>query len=249
MSTFSPMPLVSGSSIWKYIMSKKGLILLVLVSLFVWTWSNIGSKRDVDLFSLVSSSSINFSGEKVPLDDSHFYLAQRFAKEMNVLRWNIYQIVLNYKRSGLYFPMIEKKLAEANIPDDFKYLAMAESSLKNEAVSSAAAAGIWQLLPATARENGLVVNETIDERYNSEKATDAAISYLQKSYIKFKDWTLVAASYNRGVTGIQNAITDQGVTSFYDLSLNNETSQYLFRILAAKYCHIYRESFVGKDIL
>ena len=151
----------------------------------MWLWSNIASKKDVDFFSVVSPSEINFAGEKVPLDDAHFFLSERLQKEVNVLRWSLFQLVLNYKRAGLYFPIIEKKLADANVPDDFKYLAMAESSLRNDAVSSASAAGIWQLLPATAREFGLVVNDSVDERYNPSKATDAAIAYLKKSYDRF----------------------------------------------------------------
>ncbi len=121
------------------------------------------------------------------------------------------------------------------MPDDFKYLAIAESALINTAVSSASAGGIWQFIPETARRYGLRVDEFVDERFHFEKATDAAIAYLSDLHQKFDDWTLAAAAYNRGENGLQRALDAQGVDSYYDLYLNEETSRYIFRILAIKY--------------
>ena len=130
--------------------------------------------------------------------------------------------------------MIEKKLSAAWLPLDIFYLAIAESSLRETAVSSAWAAWIWQFMPATAKSYWLRVDDYIDERYNTEKATDVAIQYLKKSYEKFWNWTLAMASYNRGISGIAKDMASQYQSSFYDLWLNNETSRYIFRIIAAK---------------
>ena len=130
--------------------------------------------------------------------------------------------------------MIEKKLSAAWLPLDIFYLAIAESSLRETVVSTAWAAWIWQFMPSTAKSYWLRVDEYIDERYNAEKSTDAAIQYLKKAYEKFWNWTLAMASYNRGISGIAKDMATQYQSSFYDLWLNNETSRYIFRIIAAK---------------
>jgi len=120
--------------------------------------------------------------------------------------------------------------------------------LRNDVVSSAGAAGIWQFMPETAQDYGLIVNEFVDERYHFEKATDAAVTYISDLYKKFWDWTLVAASYNRGQNAIARALRDQNVENYYDLYLNEETSRYLFRILAIKYMmlsYFEREDFIN----
>ena len=130
--------------------------------------------------------------------------------------------------------MIEKKLSAAWLPLDLFYLAVAESYLRETVVSSAWAAWLWQFMPATAKSCGLRVDEYIDERYDAEKSTDAAIQYLKKAYDKFWNWTLAMASYNRGINGIANDMANQYQSSFYDLWENNETSRYIFRIIAAK---------------
>ena len=133
-----------------------------------------------------------------------------------------------------YKEKIVKILKENNIPEDFFYLAVAESSLKDKAASHAGAVGLWQFLQKTAGDYGLEVSDTVDERRDLEKSTRAACRYLHDSYKKFKNWTLVAASYNRGVRGIQEAIAKQKVDSYYKLYLNSETARYVFRILAFK---------------
>ena len=119
------------------------------------------------------------------------------------------------------------------MPDDFKYLAVIESALVN-AVSPAGARGVWQFMPQTAKENGMEVNESVDERYHLEISTEAACKYLLDARAKFGSWTLAAASYNGGMTGVNKQIEMQKVSSYYDLLLNDETSRYVFRILALK---------------
>jgi len=151
-----------------------------------------------DLSKVINYSQVNFAGEKVSFEGKYYYNIEKFEKELSVTRFNMYQFVLYHKREPLYIPYIEKKLKAAGIPDDFKYLAIAESGLRNESLSSAGAGGIWQFIPDTARQYGLQVTDTVDERYNFELATDAAIAYFQKLYKDFHDWTLVAAAYNRG---------------------------------------------------
>lgn len=150
-----------------------------------------------DLSKIIDYSKVNFAGEKVPFDGKYYYNMEKFERELSVTRFNMYQFVLYHKREPLYIPYIEKKFKEAGIPDDFKYLAIAESGLRNESLSSAGAGGIWQFVPDTARQYKLQVTDLVDERYNFELATDAAIKYFQKLYEDFHDWTLVAAAYNR----------------------------------------------------
>ncbi|MDD5197762.1 MAG: lytic transglycosylase domain-containing protein [Candidatus Gracilibacteria bacterium] len=188
-----------------------------------------------DLSKIIDYSKVNFAGEQVSFKGKYYYNLEKFERELSVTRFNMYQFVLYHKREPLYIPYIEKKLKSAGIPDDFKYLAIAESGLRNESLSSAGAGGIWQFVPGTAKQYGLQVTDLVDERYNFELATDAAIAYFQKLYEDFHDWTLVAAAYNRGENGLRRALDDQKVSSYYDLYLNEETTRYLFRIIAIKY--------------
>jgi len=137
------------------------------------------------------------------------------------------------KRANRAFKIIEPILEKNGVPNDFKYLAVIESSLIN-AVSPAGAKGVWQFMPATAKEIGMEVNECVDERYHLEKSTEAACKFLVAAKVKFGSWTLAAASYNGGITGVNKQIDFQKVTNYYDLLLNEETSRYVFRILALK---------------
>ncbi|OIP54541.1 hypothetical protein AUK10_00670 [Candidatus Gracilibacteria bacterium CG2_30_37_12] len=221
-------------------MSKSRLILIVsililFVSIGIFLFVGKSSQHTADLSKIIDYSKINFAGEKVSFEGKYYYNLEKFEKELSVTRFNLYQFVLYHKREPLYIPYIEKKLKEAGIPDDFKYLAIAESGLRNESLSSAGAGGIWQFVPDTAKQYKLQVNDTVDERYNFELETDAAITYFKKLYADFHDWTLVAAAYNRGENGLRRALDDQKVTSYYDLYLNEETTRYLFRIIAIKY--------------
>ncbi|PZR12625.1 MAG: murein transglycosylase [Flavobacterium psychrophilum] len=174
---------------------------------------------------------IDFAGEKTPLNISD--VAERFDRELLINANLDATTKIIIKRANRAFPVIEPILKKNGIPDDFKYLAVIESGLVN-VVSPAGAKGVWQFMPDTARERGLEVNDIVDERYDLKKSTEAACTYLQNAYKKFGSWTLAAASYNGGVTGVNKQITFQGVTNYYDLLLTDETARYVFRILALK---------------
>jgi len=172
--------------------------------------------------------------EAVPFDKTHQFNIERFDRELAVTRLDEAQMEIVWKRFWLYKSMIEKKLSQNNVPLDIFYLAIAESYLRPTAVSSAWAAWIWQFMPETAKSYGLRVDDSIDERYDVEKETDAAIQYLKKAYDKFWNWTLAMAAFNRGMNGIANDMSNQYQSSYYDLRLNNETARYIFRIIAYK---------------
>jgi len=174
---------------------------------------------------------LTFAGEKVPLETED--VKERLEREIYVNAYWQSNMILLMKRSSKFLPEIEEMLKENGIPDDFKYLAMAESALMNVA-SPAGAKGFWQILESTGKEYGLEVSKDVDERYNLEKATFAASKYLNKAHAKFGDWTAVAASYNMGQSGFSRRQDDQLAKNYYDLYLNDETSRYLFRILAFK---------------
>ena len=181
----------------------------------------------------------------------NFFIKERFDKEFLNTSNNLYQFYLYVKRYPLYIPDIEAKLELAWVPDDFKYLPIAESALRNDVVSSAWAAGIWQFMPETAREYWLRVDEYIDERYHFEKSTDAAIAHIWDLFERFDDWTLATAAYNRWQWWIGRALEDQNVDNYYDLYLNDETSRYVFRILAIKYMmlsYFERQDLINKII-
>ncbi|MCL9807797.1 lytic transglycosylase domain-containing protein [Flavobacterium luminosum] len=174
---------------------------------------------------------LDFAGEEVPLRIPD--VKERMDRELVVNTQMHGSTILILKRANKVFPIIEPILAKYNVPDDFKYLAVIESALVN-AVSPAGARGVWQFMPQTAKEKGLEVSETVDERYHLEKSTEAACKYLIAAKDKFGSWTLAAASYNGGMSGLQSQIDFQGVNDYYDLLLNEETSRYVFRIIALK---------------
>ena len=217
----------------KTMIRKKSFIMTAFVVLGLWT---IGIMQYAFWWSLFWSDLYKqtLAWEAVPFDSLHQFNIERFDRELAVVKLDEAQVQMNWKRAWIFRPMIEKKLSAAWLPLDIFYLAIAESSLRETAVSTAWAAWIWQFMPSTAKTYWLRVDEYIDERYNAEKATDAAIQYLKKAYEKFWNWTLAMASYNRGISGIAKDMASQYQSSFYDLWLNNETSRYIFRIIAAK---------------
>lgn len=174
---------------------------------------------------------IQFAGEEIDLTDID--LRERFDRELIVNNFWHSNTILYIKRANRWFPMMKRILKENGVPEDFVYLSVIESGL-TQAESPYGAKGFWQFMESTASEYDLILNNEVDERLNVEKSTQAACQYLKKAYLKFGTWTLAAASYNRGIKGIQNAIDNQEVDSYFDLSLNEETSRYVFRILAIK---------------
>lgn len=175
---------------------------------------------------------ITFAGEKIDL--TRYDLYERFEREMTTACYMHGTTMLMIKRANRYMPQIIPILEKEKIPTDFIYLVAIESSFNPLAVSPAKAAGLWQFMPATAREYGLEVNADIDERYNVEKATKAACKYLRDAYEKFGSWVDAAASYNAGTQRISSERNKQDVESALDMQLVDETSRYVFRILAIK---------------
>ena len=183
------------------------------------------------IHSIPIPDSLTFSGETVDLNEND--LIQRFDKEILVNTYwqsNTLQLI---KRSRKFFKIIEPILKKEGVPDDFKYLAVIESGLENLR-SPKGAKGIWQIMRGTGRELGLEINNNVDERYNLELSTIAACRYIKKAKNKFGTWTLAAAAYNRGMSGVNRALKKQNVKSYYDLLLGNETRRYVFRIHAIK---------------
>jgi len=181
--------------------------------------------------SFILPEHLEFAGETVPL--ANFDTRESLDKEILVNGYWHSRTIMVLKKSRRYFRVIEPVLKKYGVPDDFKYLAMAESGFEN-VVSPAKAVGVWQLLESTAKEYGLEVNEEVDERYNLEKSTEAACKYLLESYRKFGNWTMAAATYNVGRNGIETQITKQKTSNYYDLLLNDETARYVFRLIAHK---------------
>ena len=207
------------------------IIAIILISgLFIFATS-YKSENSVVSKSTHFPASIDFSGENVPLNISD--VKERFDRELLVNANLDASTLLIIKRANRAFPVIEPILKKYNVPDDFKYLAVAESALMN-ATSSAGAKGFWQFMPETAKEKGMEVNEMVDERYHLIKSTEAACKYLLEAKNKFGSWTLAAASYNGGLAGVNKQIDIQGVKNYYDLLLTEETHRYVFRILALK---------------
>ena len=171
-------------------------------------------------------------GEKMPLE--LWDIRERFDRELLVNTFMQGTTSYILKLTNRWLPVIEERLKANNVPDDFKYLCVAESALQNQ-ISKAGAVGFWQFMGGTAPRYGLYMDEEVDERYDPVKATDAACKYLIEAYNKFGNWTAAAASYNCGMGGFNSAMTAQGETSFYQLLLPEETMCYIFRIAALKY--------------
>jgi membrane-bound lytic murein transglycosylase D len=175
--------------------------------------------------------SVSFAGESVPL--GNFDTRESLEREIITTAYRHSSTILILKRATRYFPIIEKILKESGIPDDFKYLAVAESDLSNM-VSPAGAAGFWQIMPESGREEGMEINAEVDERYDIGRSTKFACEYFLKSYEKYGNWTLAAASYNGGRNGIDDQIEIQKEKNYYDLLLSEETARYVFRVVAYK---------------
>lgn len=194
--------------------------------------STINIEGEIKFTAVEIPTSVSFAGEAMPLE--RFDVKESLDRELLSNAYFHSQTIRYIKMAPRYFPIIEPILKEKGIPDDFKYLAVAESGFNPSAVSSARAIGFWQFMKGTAQDYGLEVNTLVDERYHIEKSTYAACRYLLDSYEKFGSWTLVAASYNRGMTGVKEQMTRQKADDYYNLLLTTETARYIFRIVAIK---------------
>jgi hypothetical protein len=192
--------------------------------------ANLSLSRPLHAFPLPVR--LEFAGEAVPL--GRWDVAERLEREFLLSLGNPAQVVLWLKRSARYFPYIERELARAGLPDDLKYVAVIESALLPGAYSHASALGIWQFIASTARRYGLAVTTGWDERRNPERSTAAALAYLRELRQRFAEWPLALAAYNTGETRLDQAMRHQGVSSYYQLALSDETERYVFRALAAK---------------
>ncbi len=175
---------------------------------------------------------VTFAGNTVSLDRDDMY--ERLDRELTSMAYTHGNTLLTIKRANRYFPVMAPILKRNGVPLDMLYLACIESTLNPRALSPAGAAGFWQLMPATAKEFGLEVNNFVDERYNLEKATEAACRYLKRAYSRYGNWESVAASYNGGMARISRELQAQGQNTAYNLYLTDETSRYMFRLLAMK---------------
>jgi len=175
---------------------------------------------------------LTFAGEDVPME--YFDVRENLDRELLSTVYFHSQTIRYIKNMPRYFSIIEPILKANGIPEDFKYLSVAESGFDVRALSPAKAAGFWQLLESTAKESGLEVNAEVDERYNIEKSTEVACRIFKSAYQKYGSWALVAASYNGGRAGLDQKIAAQKVKSYYDLLFVEETTRYVFRILALK---------------
>jgi membrane-bound lytic murein transglycosylase D len=215
------------------------VFLISMLKLFSYSVSDNLSDSDYEdyfnasykVFSVHIPKNLNFAGEKTPSSD--FSVREAIERELIVNTYWQSQSLLLHKRANRWFPLIEPILEKHGIPSDFKYIALIESQLTN-VISPQGATGFWQLIEPTAKGYGLEISDEVDERYNVIKSTEAACKYFKEAYKIFNNWTLVAASYNLGMGGIQGQIEKQKVGSYYDLLLTEETARYVYRILAMK---------------
>lgn len=189
------------------------------------------SNNNFYVFDLAIPSDLHFCGEKIP--SNNLDIRKDLEKEFFSSNYWKNNSRLLFNKAQRWFPYIEPILKAEGVPDDFKYLCVIESHLSNVS-SSAGAAGFWQLVPGSARNYGLEVNNQVDERYHLEKATRAACEHIKDAYKVFKNWTLAAAAYNRGIGGIQKAMQTQKTKSYHKLLLNKETGSFVYRIMAYK---------------
>ncbi len=215
---------------------KLRLFFLLIIMLFSLSDAYGKESKEVLFPSLISSikpsTSLTFCDERVPMEVQE--IKERFEKEVLLSLWNRPQVILWLKRSRRYLPYIEKMLKESNLPDDLKYIAIAESALRPYARSRKRAVGFWQFIRQTGRKYGLIINEHIDERQNLFASTKAAIRYLKELYKIMGSWTLSAAAYNMGEDRLKAEILEQGTDNYYRLYLYMETQRYIFRILSIK---------------
>jgi membrane-bound lytic murein transglycosylase D len=224
----------------KHILSFCGLVLLLItIKLFNFSVTDPISDKayknyfnaSYKVFGITIPKTPEFCGEPVPVSD--YSIRESLEKELLVNTYWQSQTLLFFKRCNRWFPVIQPILKRNHIPDDFKYIAVVESGFTN-VVSPAGATGFWQLVEPTAKNYGLEITDEVDERYNVEKSTEAACRFFKEAYEKYHNWTLVAASFNLGMGGIDKQLEKQKASNYYDLFLNDETARYVFRILAVK---------------
>jgi len=210
------------------------IFFILFLSIFV---SPLYSEQDLKdnitpLLKYRLPKNVELCGEKIPIERPEIY--ERLDLEFLLFLGNEAQIILWLKRSKKFFPYIEERLKEEEMPDDLKYIPVVESSLRNDAVSRKGAAGTWQFIPETSKRYGLTKNRNIDERFDFFKATEGALAYLRELYDQFGSWILAMAAYNCGEERLSKEMKEQGVNNYFNLYLPRETERYIFRITAIK---------------
>ncbi len=222
----------------KYILSfLAGGLLCLAAFLYISSTDSEVAQQERPVVSAMSVSpevpnKVMFCGEEI--DMSRYNMREGFDREITGFSYLHSTTILLIKRANRYFPVIEPILEKNGIPNDFKYLAVIESNLDPRVTSPARAVGMWQFLESTGKQYGLTITPTVDERCHVEKATEAACKYLKEAYEKYKDWPTVAASYNAGMGRITGEQAQQYVDSSFDMWLVEETTRYVYRILAIK---------------
>ncbi|HEX2922373.1 MAG TPA: lytic transglycosylase domain-containing protein [Bacteroidales bacterium] len=213
-------------------------ILILMIAFGFKREPNSGDRELLRQDSLIYSVSsfrfpevVTFAGENLPLEN--FDTHESLEREILTSAYRHSSTILIIKKANRFNPIIEKILAKNGIPDDFKYLVAAESEYNN-VISPAGATGFWQIMSQTGKEQGMEINNVVDERYDIEKATQFACDFFKKSYERYGSWTMAAASYNSGRAGIDEQIKIQNQKNYYDLLLNEETARYIFRVVAYK---------------
>ncbi len=223
-------------------MKYKYIIICFIFSTFIFFTVSAGAQHSLlNAESSVGQALINglkidkpltFCSEPVPLNESE--IKERLERELLYALDNNDDVILWLKRANRYFPHIEKVLKNKSMPDDLKYIVIAESALKPLATSNKGAVGYWQFIEGTGTRYGMEINSDIDERRNFFTSTEAATAYLKDLYALFGSWTLAAAAYNMGEEGLRAEMLVQKVNNYYQLYLPQETQRYIFRILSAK---------------
>ncbi len=200
-----------------------------------------------NLFNLRIPKDLHFAGEPIPQDD--YSIKENIEKVFNGGNFEKSTAFVLFSRASTWFPMIEKILKRNNIPEDFKYIALAESRLTNS-TSPQGAVGFWQFIAGTGSNYGLEINSEVDERYSVEKSTEAACHFFKDAYKRLGNWTLVAAAYNLGMGGLEYHMKKQSSKNYYDLMMNKETSFYIYRILALKtvFTNANKKFYGGRNI-
>ncbi len=181
-------------------------------------------------------SQIVFADITLKLDKN---VMTQIQKKVNSLVQSQKHFNLFVQKSILYFPHIESIFKQAAIPQDLKYLALQESALTSDALSSSGAVGFWQFKAATAREVGLKIDHQVDERKNIIAATMGASAYLKKNNSFLKNWVYTLLSYNYGLTGA-NRHMDKKLKGVKKMTLEEGTPQYIIHFLAHKIAFEYK---------
>ncbi len=220
------------TSSWRAIVAFSAIIIFSTIYCWATTKSVIPSESAQGVKIAELPRTLEFAGEKVPLELA--YVREAVEREMITTSCMHTSTTIALRNTTRYFPIIEPILKENNIPEDFKYLCIAESGLNPNAQSPAQACGLWQFVKSAAKDYGIETGDNVDLRYNIEEATRAACRYFKSAYERFGSWALVAASYNAGIAGVSRRLEIQQVSNYWDLFLPEETMRYVPRILSFK---------------